>query len=114
MNVKWLGSSKNADDVCEYEGSGPGASSAYGHSHPHFSFPRDRRLSCRGVTIDSTSVARIANRRNQNFSSDDKRNARLVRKKPLYLVVPERDVVKVYRKGPGRRGREVWRVEIVQ
>jgi len=112
MHIKWLGSSENTDDVCEYRASGPKGSSAYGHSHPHFVYPRDKHVSCLGDRVSSFAVAYDANERNKKFSFGDKRRARSL-SKPMYLVVPERDLVKVYREGPGRWGGVRWRVEIV-
>jgi len=114
LNIRWLGSSQGEKDVCEVKASSPTSTSGYGHSHPHFEYPRDRRLRCRGTRISSDIVADEFNDDNVEFSRDDKRGAKS-RKKPLYLVVPERDVVKVYRiVGKGFWGRDKWAVEIVQ
>ena len=114
LNIRWLGSSQGEKDVCEVKASSPTSTSGYGHSHPHFKYPRDKNLFCRGGKITSDTVADRTNRRNKNFSRGDKSGAKS-RKKPLYLVVPERDVVKVYRiVGKGFWGGDKWAVEIVQ
>lgn len=114
LDIRWLGSSEGEKDVCEVRASGRASASGYGHSHPQFEYPRDKRLRCRGTRISSSNVAKSFNRGNRDFSSDDKIGARS-RGKPLYLVVPERDVVKVYRiVRQGRWGGDVWGTEIVQ
>ena len=49
------------------------------------------------------------NARNVNFSTNDKRKARRANGgagRPLYLVVPERNCVKVYRKNASGRWRQ--------
>ena len=111
MRVEWLGSSEGAVDVCRFKGSGPPGSSAYGHSHPYFEYPRDRFVVCRNYRLWTRDAIDEWNEElGTIMSSDDKKIARRV-DKPMYLVVPERDLVKVYRKvGQGPWGGDIWRV----
>ena len=115
VHIKLLGSSQNASDVCEVRADGSPVSSAYGHSHPYFEYPRDKNVHCRGTVIKNQANANRLNEGNRDFSSGDRSGARS-RGKPLYLVVPERDEVKVYRKTgkTGFWGGDIWAVETVR
>ncbi len=80
-----------------------------GHSHPHFVWERDRGVRC-GSNSSDTIRSRMDvddfNAGNVNFSTNDKRKARAANGgagRPLYLVVPERNCVKVYRKNASGR-----------
>ena len=72
---------------------------AGGHSHPHFVWPRDEGLQCGGSgdLIEDSEDALDFNRDGRDFSAGDKSLARGAGQ-PLYLVVPERNCVKVFRK----------------
>ena len=94
---------ENPGDVCTVNlslGTGGG-----GHSHPHFVWPRDRGVQC-GPRRSQHRITRKRhvdswNEDSLNFSQVDKdaaENANKGKGRPLYLVVPERDCVKVYRK----------------
>jgi len=93
-------------DVCTLTLRGPSDSLAYSHSHPHFEHPRDDGVICLGEELNSRREIGDQNEANVDFSSDDKNAARSV-DKPLYLVVPNRNKVKVYRKNDNGK----WRVE---
>lgn len=112
----WLGSTQGARDVCRLEGSGSAESSAYGHSHPYFEYPRDRLVYCLGVQLRTSNAIRDWNKDDgdgSKFGSGDKKTAKKVGK-PMYLVVPKRNKVKVYRKvGTGFFGGDIWRAEEV-
>lgn len=75
-----------------------------GHSHPHFVWPRDEDVQCGPNPKDkirTRDALRMTNRNNANFQPVDKsaaKNAANGDGLPLYLVVPNRDCVKVYRK----------------
>ena len=72
---------------------------AGGHSHPHFVWPRDEGLQCGGsndIIRTNEDVLRF-NADGRDFSAGDKSLARGAGQ-PIYLVVPERNCVKVYRK----------------
>jgi len=85
---------KGAMDVCRLNI--PVGSLASGHSHPHFKYPRDRGVRCRGYRLMDPVDVRDQNNSNKNFSPADRESARNAGV-PLYLVVPERNRVKVYR-----------------
>ena len=81
-----------------------------GHSHPHFKWPRDDRVRCLGTIMHDRDDVRDQNRANKDFSGNDRQQARSV-DKPFYLVVPERNRVKVYRKNDAGNWRvEWWRI----
>ncbi len=92
----------NAGDVCAL-GLGLGMGGG-GHSHPHFVWPRDKGVQCGSSSkdvIDSKKTVQMTNAANVNFSSNDKNAAKDANNgdgRPLYLVVPNRNCVKVYRK----------------
>ena len=119
MHIKWLGSSQNAREVCRIEiTNAPKASSAYGHSHPFFVWDRDKGIVCDGTPFRTEKEIDDWNKDDGDgakFSPGDKRNAKSVGK-PMYLVVPKRDKVKVYRKTgrTGFWGGDKWDVEMVQ
>ena len=72
-----------------------------GHAHPHFVWERDRLVQCHSRFIRRAREVDDYNEENVNFSPEDKRVARRANGgagRPLYLVVPERNCVKVYRK----------------
>jgi len=94
-------------NVCDLAIVGESTAVAYGHSHPYFVWDTDRKVLCEGTVLNKPSDVTDENRRNKKFSTKDRRGAWSV-EKPLYLVVPARDLVKVYRKIGGR-----WKVEIL-
>lgn len=112
----WLGRSQGARDVCRLERSGPANSAAYGHSHPYFEYPRDRWVVCDGEQLRTRNNIDDWNKDDgdgSKFGSGDKSTAKAVGK-PMYLVVPKRDKVKVYRKvGTGFFGGDIWDEEEV-
>ncbi len=83
-----------------------------GHAHPHFVWERDKGVRCGSRSRDiirSRMDVDDFNARNVNFSANDKRAARGTNGgagRPLYLVVPERNWVKVYRKNASGRWRQ--------
>lgn len=114
IDIRYLGETQHDADVCEIRADGPVSSSGYGHSHPHFVWRRDKGVVCLRSKITRLADVLKWNADNKDFSKNDKQTARNLGK-PLYLVVPERDVVKVYRiVGKGPFGGPVWRTEIVQ
>ena len=87
---------------------------AFGHSHPYFTWDpkktvEENGVTCNGVKLDSAMSMKKANEDGVNFSLEDMNAAKSVGK-PLYLVVPERNVVKVYRY-PENCPNCQWRVE---
>ena len=115
MHIEWLGSSQHDRDVCEVEADGSVASSAYGHSHPHFVWPRDRGVFCHDFVIRrSKDVTDWNCKHGAKFGGPDKSGAK-TRQKPIYLIVPEREQVEVYRKtgATGFWGGSIWDEEIV-
>ncbi len=94
---------EKAGDVCTlYLGLGSGGG---GHSHPHFVWPRDEDVQCgpdADDTIDSRMTVRKTNANNAHFQPNDRSAAR-GSGLPLYLVVPNRNCVKVYRQGTSSR-----------
>ena len=93
-------------DVCRVAIPIGGNTAAAGHSHPHFVWNRDWLVICGGSPLRNRQAVRDANDDNRSMAPDDKAVAQSAQK-PLYLVVPERDHVKVYRKND----RGSWRVE---
>ena len=73
-----------------------------GHSHPHFVWPRDEGVQCGTGSADDFIRSQMNvddfNRGGKLFNRGDVSSA-ISSRVPLYLVVPERDCVKVLRKG---------------
>lgn len=116
MDIRWLGTSQFSSNACKVrETNAPAASSAYGHSHPHFVWDRDRGVRCHSKIIRTANDVSKLNKENKDFGDEDISGAR-TRGKPMYLVVPERDEVWVYRKtgATGFWGGAIWRKEKVQ
>ena len=70
-----------------------------GHSHPHFVWPRDEGVQCGSSpsqVLVSEEQANDLNAANVDFSPGD-RGAAVIAGQPIYLVVPKRNCVKVYR-----------------
>ena len=107
----WLGSSQYSTDVCELPATGWSTTSAYGHSHPHFRYPRDRWVICDGRPLRTKAAIDKWNKDGgdgSKFGPGDKSTAKTY-KKPMYLVVPKRDRVWVYRiVGKGVFGGDRW------
>ena len=72
---------------------------------PLFEWDRDKGVVCLDEEIESSADVRALNRSNKNFSGNDKTTAKTLGK-PLYLIVPLRDMIKVYRKTGNK-----WKVE---
>ena len=53
-----------------------GCNLSQAHTHPFFSYPRDKTVTCHGTTISSKQRARSYNSSGREFSEKDKRNAR--------------------------------------
>jgi hypothetical protein len=80
---------------------------AAGHSHPFFKDPRDVDVRCGQTKLHAGNID-LQNDANKNISSGDERAARAAGR-PIYLVVPERNQVKVYRRNSDGR----WRQETI-
>ena len=106
-----------SDDVCQLSiGSVPLSILAAGHSHPYFAWDpsktvEENTVRCHDRLLDTPAEMNTANMFGVNFSMGD-RDAAVRFGKPLYLVVPERNVVKVYRH-PERCSLCEWVVEVL-
>ena len=108
---------ENGDDVCQLSiASVPLSILAAGHSHPYFAWDPNKTVEensviCSGQLLNSEAGMNMANRASVNFSVGDEHGAETLGK-PYYLVVPERNVVKVYRH-PEHCSACEWVVEVL-
>ena len=105
-------SAQNDPNVCELAGmpSKTDDTKAFGHSHPYFTWdPALPPIECHGRLIHSAQEAQRWNEYGRNFSPGDEDYAESTGL-PFYLVVPEWNIVKVYRPPEGCEGKGCpWR-----
>lgn len=99
-------STRNNQNVCEISSwTLPSNAVAFGHSHPYFTWDpslsaAQNTVMCHGVALNTKELMKSWNAGGQVFSWGDTERAKWEHK-PFYLVVPERNLVKVYRPAEG-------------